>query len=145
LREIKIRYWSYHHRIMEYPTLININCKSGSVYSVTPIPDPQERFKDGMVPHYPRDGVLMQYTGLKDKNGVEIYEGDIVEHKYKSSNGDIKTKIYIIIYHLGCFYCAEHKGNFSSSVGYYTTLVNGNGLEIIGNIYENPELLEGLN
>lgn len=75
------------------------------------------------------DGViLMQYTGLKDKNGKEIYEGDICEEWKKK--GQIKW--------------GEH-GGWILDCG---DLVLGIGaldpdqMEVIGNIYENPELLE---
>lgn len=69
---------------------------------------------------------LMQYTGLKDKNGVEIYEGDIMRNE-----GD---KIDEVIFYQGCF-CyklADRRYHiFDQNMG-----------EVIGNIYENPELLE---
>lgn len=69
---------------------------------------------------------LMQYTGMKDKNGLEIYEGDIVE------TPSSKTK-YLVDYAEGCFV---------GRIKYreYTTLYKA--LRVIGNIYENPELLE---
>ncbi len=69
---------------------------------------------------------LMQYTGLKDKNGKEIYEGDIIKGGHHN---------YLITY-------------VSSEVRYEATLKQAYILacewktkEIIGNIYENPELL----
>ncbi|SRR5258708_1037919 len=91
------------------------------------------------------DGViLIQYTGLKDKNGKEIYEGDIVEVK---DYGFAYKYIGVVNW---------DKDSFSYKVGIYKdystmsaglrdiprTLEN-HSFEIIGNIYENPELLEG--
>jgi len=66
--------------------------------------------------------ILMQYTGLKDKNGVEIYEGDIVSYEY--SRGQVFDR-------LGCWFVENYK-----PVGYIDFP------EVIGNIYENPELIE---
>ena len=76
---------------------------------------------------------LMQYTGLKDKNGKEIYEGDIL------SDGNIK-KPHKVVFENGSFR-AEFKGDFDE---YSFDLIDvvAQGCEIVGNIYENPELME---
>lgn len=77
------------------------------------------------------DMILMQYVGLKDKNGKEIYEGDIVK-----ANWFDKTEVIGEIYFsMGCFILAN------SSVSDNQLFIFKN-LEVIGNIYENPELLE---
>ena len=82
---------------------------------------------------------LMQFTGLKDKNGNEIFEGDIV----KFSNCDDYVYVTPVVWdkNYACF-------GVSFSVGYpipfdyleefYTELKD---IEVVGNIYENPELL----
>lgn len=80
---------------------------------------------------------LMQYTGLKDKNGKEIYEGDILINTNKSKlNLGIENQKYLIVYRaLGFGLKPLFKG--------MALKFNYTDLELIGNIYENPELLEG--
>jgi len=79
----------------------------------------------------PNDVILMQCTGLKDKNGTLIYEGDIVK--------DQDGKIYNIKWN-DCY--AYFVLWDSDDIEYYTfEEFNLTKLEVIGNIYENPELL----
>ena len=80
------------------------------------------------------------YTGLKDKEGREIYEGDIVHYKCKSGslswdmNGEIKWD--------GCVWKYWNFILGQNMPGVYPEDENQRYLEVIGNIYENPELLE---
>lgn len=73
---------------------------------------------------------LMQYTGLKDKNGKEIYEGDILEGGLECKWNDSHA----------CFYLTEGNGR-DYPFGGMTPGKTEVGLAIIGSIYENPELL----
>lgn len=78
------------------------------------------------------DLVLMQFTGLHDKNGKKIYEGDIL----KSDESFWKNENIVVNYQNGGFY------PFRFECQEQTDLLDPKRSEIIGNIYENPELLE---
>ena len=104
------------------------------------------------------EAVLMQYTGLKDKNNKEIYEGDIL----KEENGDLDVCLYleavasygfvpIEIYMYNYKEQGENINKLSLVEEMYKeydiqcfprNLTPRDYLEVIGNIYENPELLE---
>ena len=77
----------------------------------------------------------LQYTGLKDKNGIEIYEGDIVRTTSNELTGKWKHKIFKIEFkEINCVAGAKYMG--------FDFQFNVDEVEVIGNIYENPELLE---
>lgn len=85
----------------------------------------------------PKATELMQYTGLKDKNGTEIYEGDIVENASK----DLKFQV---VYEAPSFNCKwiddiskRYREHLTEPLAWNTYII----CEVIGNIYENPELL----
>lgn len=75
---------------------------------------------------------LMQYTGLKDKNGVDIYEGDIIK-----VNGNLYE-----VWHSGLAFGLIDKNKDFFEYMCQLCDMNGKVYEIIGNIYENPELLK---
>lgn len=88
------------------------------------------------------DFILMQSTGLRDKNGVEIYEGDIVKYKY-----GVNTFTEVIAYDkdFAGFGLVDDDG-YDSTVFTFGELaedIDFSSLEVVGNIYENPELLKG--
>lgn len=79
---------------------------------------------------FPDRFVLQQFTGLKDRNGVEIYDGDIIK----------KSKRYFIVKwfnNIGCFNCVTT----NEDDGSYPAMNRGSMIlsEVVGNIYENPE------
>lgn len=94
----------------------------------------------------PYDGVLklnevelMQYTGLKDKNGIEVYECDVVKvetEKYEYPKGYIGVKCNAKVYF--------KEGSFYLDNKPLCDFLDCNiDITVIGNIYENPELIEG--
>lgn len=88
----------------------------------------------GLMPHQKNDLKVMQYTGLKDKNGKEIYEGDIIGGGVlpMSVEWSKRSASFVMIYNRGGFVCFSMNAAHSEKED-----------KIIGNIYENPELLGG--
>lgn len=97
------------------------------------------------------DSVLMQSTGLKDKNGVEIFEGDVVNlldsvqvneidqgGAFVDAHFDELDEVHYIVFLDGGFKLS--RTGFDVSICHYVE-----EFKIIGNIYENPELLEPAN
>lgn len=78
---------------------------------------------------------LLQYTGLKDKNGVEIYEGDIVEAYFWNDKLKPVKERGFIEFQSGSFI-------FNFGNGTWEYLDGNDAALVIGSIYENPELLE---
>lgn len=81
----------------------------------------------------PQGLTLMQYTGLKDKNGVEIYDGDIADCNYCTKHN------LQIVYDAPQFRLKSVGGEACDNA--HLIRIN-TWLKVIGNIYENPELLE---
>ncbi|QSX20013.1 YopX family protein [Priestia megaterium] len=91
---------------------------------------------------------LMQYTGLKDKNGKEIYEGDIDSDDHNNLSVILYIKKYgaYCVVPLPLYLHEDYEEEVMYQYGYdcfFENMVPDKYLNIIGNIYENPELLEG--
>lgn len=133
MRDIKFRLWSNKLNKMFEPGKHKLDkwyfdCEYNCVHFPMEVEDPS------LGVAIEKDSVLLQYTGLKDKNGTEIYEGDIVQHEDFSngaffSNQPVKRTVmeWNNYYH----------GYKIKGLGYFKS----EHLEVIGNIYEHLELL----
>ena len=81
---------------------------------------------------------IMQYTGLRDKNGKEIYEGDIIKYKFPY---DTRLKHISPVKFLETEASFGIKDRYGNEIPLYTISAK-NYFEVIGNIYENKNLLE---
>ncbi len=112
MREIKFRYWDRGEKKMIYlanPLILHLPDNYGQ-------------------------SDYMQFTELKDKNGKEIYEGDIVK-----TDLDVN---YFIEYRRGSFWICDSDGGGIWVIETYHEIKDECRLEVIGNKFENPELLK---
>lgn len=76
------------------------------------------------------DFILMQSTGLFDKNGQEIFDGDVVRYTLTDGFGYVALEDGVVTYELGAFYVVD------GMLKYLISDVNANGIEVIGNAFE---------
>ena len=76
------------------------------------------------------DFILMQSTGLKDKNGKEIFDGDVVRFTLTDGFSYVTLEDGVVTYELGAFYVVD------GVLKYLLSDVNTNGIEVIGNAFE---------
>lgn len=122
MREIKFRAWEFKKKEWHYFDLNTINCH----------PDASDKLN---YEHW------TQYTGLHDKNGKEIWEGDIVRGLrdfYNEGNPklDVPFTDVVTMERFPCYWLKNEEFGYEGEC-----LIRQRDCEVIGNIYENPELL----
>ena len=126
MRDIKFRAWNPQQKRMFYPNTVHL---------LNGIQIPDERCydqSDTASDVINKPVAIMQYTGLKDKNEKEIYEGDIVQD-FQKFNADVR-------FLNGAFkYCSNLDGTPVDYLDIQSIIEDK--LKVIGNIYENEELL----
>ena len=126
MREIKFRAWLKKEKMMIkwYPQFFS---------DTSPVTHYSDEFPN---PEDYDDIILMQYTGLHDKNGKEIYEGDILKVIFENHSENFRVDWSDIYAGWDC-----EGVSLSELLGMEHGEITHN-VEIIGNIYENPELLK---
>lgn len=109
MREIKFRVWDSNNNLMDYNPGLDVDWSRFPLNAFF-----ANQLVDGGPPGEKTNYIFMQFTGLTDKNGKEIYEGDIISH-------DLGTGV--IEWYNARFNIQDH-----------------DEVEVIGNIYENTEL-----
>lgn len=138
-RVIKFRAWDVERKEMMEPNYFGID------EYITPEGDVVEKethsgigFSDMYMVDISDKRILMQFTGLHDKNGQEIYEGDIC-------STDLSRPYNIVVFRNGAFVyqCNDHDEDYYDiMVPIYETTDRDEYTEVIGNIYEHPHMLE---
>ena len=134
MRTIRFRAWDEQNKIMHNDFQFIKSGDEGNDWIVftsdkQTLQDSTHHFEN---PYFGQQLKIMEYTGLKDKNGKEIYEGDVTKHH---SHNTISKWIYSSRYLQ--FMSLESDGTHR----YYFD-IDKDKLEVIGNIYQNPELME---
>lgn len=133
-REIKFRLWSKIGKKFietDNPELEFVINNNGYLYSI-------ENFYGEIYVLPQMDIEVLQYTGLKDKNGKEIYEGDILKYNFTYDGRSKHISPVTYLETQASFGVIDFYGN---NIPLYNIPAN-NYFEVVGNIYENPELLE---
>lgn len=136
MRELKFRAWDKKEkRMFKVWSLTFSGINHPEVRELMNRPHPRFSIEEAELKHHPLDTILMQHAGLKDKNSKEIYEGDIV----KLGNGDLCIIKHYSVDNSCSMFIAKpinknpHAQRYTQFSGY---------VEVIGNIYENPDLLK---
>jgi uncharacterized phage protein (TIGR01671 family) len=134
-RLIKFRVWNVDKKswVNPYYTALKCNVAEGN-QQILRSPAIYNNFGEAY-----GDYIIQQFTGLSDKNGVEIYEGDIISVRNKFFNGTLSASKQCVVYYE---FLGFHFKVLPDNCGENKLILSDSDLEIIGNILENPELIE---
>ena len=136
---IKFRAWDKRENTMRDVAVLHFT-KGGKVNSIEYWKTPSE-----LKSYHVRNLILMQSTGLKDLKGVEIFDGDIVRYTWDMLSDVNATekgkKVRISKVFWSDWRASWAVGKKSCNNDLFRYARNGNTVEVIGNIYANPELL----
>lgn len=133
------RAWDRTRNEMNYSVMVG-NCDTDDENYTCPTIWIEER-KEWL--HFDDYECIMQSTGLKDKNNKEIFEGDIVK-RYRNPFFKAKWEYQIetVVRRKSELLLGRYIGNNCMTISFGLPFTKSDLLEVIGNIYENPELLE---
>jgi uncharacterized phage protein (TIGR01671 family) len=140
-REIKFRAWDKKNsKMINYIPVLLLSENAIWTHDLNYFHNTQQWTEDeGMI----YDPILMQYTGLKDSKGVEIFEGDIVKYNgfYEGDCFEEEGIGYVLWNEEGHSVCYNDRNGEIVYICSTWDLAKNYGGEVIGNIYEHPELL----
>lgn len=143
MREIKFRAWDEQKKFMHTNFQFIKSGETGSDWLVFTSDQDSDYSKQMYNPYFQEQLKIMQYTELKDKNGKEIYEGDIIRSIDSKGNEIIHSIIYEQEYaRFAIIHKIQHV--FDTPMLLSQEWIGAYQKEIIGNIYENPELIENI-
>jgi uncharacterized phage protein (TIGR01671 family) len=89
---------------------------------------------------YPVDpATIGQFTGLRDKNGAKIFEGDVLHHIWQSGGGETLETVSEVKFSNGSFIADDHKR--ADFILFLHVNKDWATVEVIGNVYDNPDLI----
>lgn len=138
IREIEFRAWNIKHGQMRYEAQSDIVDLEEQPYLIEKVGGLRHATFFAIAPH-DSNMILMQYTSRKDRNGLKIFEGDIIEDDFANEFGSFTKGRGAVVFCPDCLrFVMDGKHKTANENDHYS--IESEGI-VIGNIYQNPELL----